>query len=136
MLDCEKPSARSVPISRWRLATAAYIVIIAPIIAPTAKKMDTTVPERPDEERRALRLLLVERRLAQSLEAEALVVLHAGAERVELARRVEAHAHARDDRPDAPVRLPQELPVDPDLRLVRGAAGVEDARRPSRGGSS
>ncbi len=40
----EKPSARSVPISRWRLATAAYIVIIAPIIAPLAKKMDTMVP--------------------------------------------------------------------------------------------
>ena len=38
MLGREKPSARRVPISRWRFATAAYIVIIAPIIAPTEKK--------------------------------------------------------------------------------------------------
>ena len=46
-LDRENPSARSVPISRWRLATAPYIVIIAPIIAPTAKKTETIVPSTP-----------------------------------------------------------------------------------------
>src|SRR5450432_1443069 len=43
----ENPSARNVPISRWRLATAPYIVIIPPIIAPAAKKIDTTVPRTP-----------------------------------------------------------------------------------------
>ena len=38
MLPRENPSARSVPISRCRLAIEAYIVIIAPIMAPMEKK--------------------------------------------------------------------------------------------------
>src|SRR5437588_824919 len=38
------PRARSVPTSTTRLATAAYIVIIAPIIAPTLKMVVTTRP--------------------------------------------------------------------------------------------
>src|SRR5207245_7830853 len=39
-----KPRARSVPISRTRLATWAYMVIIAPSVAPKEKKMAITVP--------------------------------------------------------------------------------------------
>src|SRR5256886_6731503 len=38
------PKARRVPTSTTRLATAAYIVIIAPIIAPTLKMVVTTRP--------------------------------------------------------------------------------------------
>ena len=38
------PRARSDPISAVRLATAAYIVIIAPIIAPTEKITDSVIP--------------------------------------------------------------------------------------------
>ena len=37
MLHLSKPSARIVPISVVRLATAAYMVIMAPIIAPREK---------------------------------------------------------------------------------------------------
>src|SRR5690606_7127918 len=40
----EKPSARSVPISRCRCATAAFIVMVAPIIAPIEKKIVITIP--------------------------------------------------------------------------------------------
>ena len=39
-----KPRARSVPISAVRLATAAYMVIMAPMIAPREK---ITVSETP-----------------------------------------------------------------------------------------
>ena len=39
-----KPSARRVPTSRTRLATCAYMVIIAPSVAPKAKKTAITVP--------------------------------------------------------------------------------------------
>ena len=39
-----KPSARSVPISPTRLATEAYMVIMAPIIAPMEKMMDSVSP--------------------------------------------------------------------------------------------
>jgi len=38
------PSARSVPISTVRFATAAYIVIVAPIIAPKLKIIVITIP--------------------------------------------------------------------------------------------
>src|SRR5262249_26642948 len=38
------PSARSVPISPTRFATEAYIVIIAPIIAPIEKMADSVNP--------------------------------------------------------------------------------------------
>ena len=41
----EKPSARSVPISRVRYATAAYIVFIAPNIAPIDRISVTNVPK-------------------------------------------------------------------------------------------
>ena len=47
MLPRENPSARKVPISFCRLATAAYMVIIAPIIAPMAKNTETIVPTMP-----------------------------------------------------------------------------------------
>ena len=40
----ENPSARSVPISRVRYATAAYIVFIAPNIAPIDKMSVTNAP--------------------------------------------------------------------------------------------
>ena len=40
----EKPSARSVPISAVREATLAYIVIIAPMIAPIEKITEIVVP--------------------------------------------------------------------------------------------
>jgi hypothetical protein len=40
----EKPSARSVPISRWRWETAAYMVIIAPIAAPNEQKIVMMTP--------------------------------------------------------------------------------------------
>ena len=40
----EKPSARSVPISAVRLATLAYMVIIAPMIAPMEKMTEMVVP--------------------------------------------------------------------------------------------
>ena len=40
----EKPSARSVPISLVRDATLAYIVIIAPMIAPIEKITEIVVP--------------------------------------------------------------------------------------------
>src|SRR5207237_9553573 len=39
-----KPSARSDPTSRTREATCAYIVIIAPSVAPKEKKMEMVVP--------------------------------------------------------------------------------------------
>ena len=39
-----KPIARSVPISRTRPATCANMVIIAPSVAPTAKKTAITLP--------------------------------------------------------------------------------------------
>lgn len=39
------PNARSVPISVVRFATAAYIVIIAPIIAPTLKMIVIVMPK-------------------------------------------------------------------------------------------
>src|SRR3972149_2510177 len=50
MLKRLKPKERRVPISLVRLATAAYIVIIAPTIAPKLKTMLNTVPR--SEERR------------------------------------------------------------------------------------
>jgi hypothetical protein len=39
-----KPSARSVAISPVRLATAAYMVIMAPTMAPTLKMADSARP--------------------------------------------------------------------------------------------
>ena len=40
-----KPNARRVPISLVRLATAAFIVIIDPIVAPTEKMMVKVIPK-------------------------------------------------------------------------------------------
>ena len=40
----EKPSARNVPISAVRFATLAYMVIIAPMIAPMEKIAEIVVP--------------------------------------------------------------------------------------------
>ena len=40
----EKPSARSVPISAVRDATLAYIVIMAPMMAPIEKMTEIVVP--------------------------------------------------------------------------------------------
>src|SRR3989440_1286211 len=40
----EKPSARSVPISLVRLATLAYMVIMAPMMAPMEKMTEMVVP--------------------------------------------------------------------------------------------
>ena len=42
----EKPSARSVPISAVRDATLAYMVIIAPMIAPMEKMIEIVCPGR------------------------------------------------------------------------------------------
>ena len=39
-----KPSARNVPISAVRLATDAYMVIIAPMVAPIEKMTDSVNP--------------------------------------------------------------------------------------------
>ena len=39
-----KPSARNVPISAVRLATDAYMVIIAPMVAPIEKMTDRVSP--------------------------------------------------------------------------------------------
>ena len=44
MLPCENPSTRSVPISRERRATAAYIVFIAAKLLPTAMMIETKMP--------------------------------------------------------------------------------------------
>ena len=44
MLARRKPSARRAPISRTRLATAACMVIIAPIIAPIEKTTESVSP--------------------------------------------------------------------------------------------
>ena len=44
MLLREKPSARSVPISRWRFATCAFMVMVAPIMAPIEKSTAIIVP--------------------------------------------------------------------------------------------
>ena len=44
MLPRENPSTRSVPISRARRATAAYIVFMAAKLLPTAMMMDTKIP--------------------------------------------------------------------------------------------
>ncbi len=45
MLPRWNPRARSVPISGTRLATAAYMVIIAPMIAPKEKIAASTEPK-------------------------------------------------------------------------------------------
>jgi len=39
-----KPSARSVPISPVRVATAAYMVMAAPMMAPSEKITDSVLP--------------------------------------------------------------------------------------------
>ena len=44
ILCLRKPSALNVPISAVRLATAEYMVIIAPIIAPMEKIMVSDIP--------------------------------------------------------------------------------------------
>ncbi len=44
MLLRGNPRARRVPISSVRFATAAYIVIMAPIIAPTLKMAVMKIP--------------------------------------------------------------------------------------------
>ncbi len=44
MLPREKPSTRSVPISRARRDTAAYIVFMAAKLLPTAMMMATKMP--------------------------------------------------------------------------------------------
>src|SRR5712692_3400922 len=55
MLRREKPIARSVPISRVRAATIAYIVLSAPKTAPSPMMIDTkatrnsSVPARPPD---------------------------------------------------------------------------------------
>ena len=41
---CLKPSARKVPISAVRIATEEYMVIAAPIIAPTEKMTERKIP--------------------------------------------------------------------------------------------
>ena len=43
---CLKPSARSVPISPVRMATEEYMVMAAPIIAPTEKMTDRKIPRK------------------------------------------------------------------------------------------
>ena len=83
----EKPRARSVPISLVRFETWAYIVIVAPMIAPSAKKKAMTMPRIDEEEAGRARLLLVVRALAHDLQPERLVALHVGLEGVELRRR-------------------------------------------------
>ena len=45
MLRRRKPKARKVPISAVRLATAEYMVIIAPMIAPMEKIMVSDIPK-------------------------------------------------------------------------------------------
>ena len=44
MLPCEKPSTRSVPISRALRATAAYIVFMAAKLLPTAMMTEMKIP--------------------------------------------------------------------------------------------
>src|SRR5215204_1118825 len=44
MLRRKKPKARNVPISTVRLATAPYMVIIAPMVAPVLKIIVTKTP--------------------------------------------------------------------------------------------
>src|ERR1019366_2407701 len=88
-------------------------------------------PEDADERGHPFRLLLVERGLAERLEAEALVVLDARAERVELGRRFQLDPHARVDAL-AVVGLANEVSVAPHLGLVRRPAGVEHAHHAHR----
>ena len=70
MAPREKPSARSVPISLVREATLAYIVIIAPMIAPIEKMIEIVGAQVADELGQRLRLVGVELRLALGLERE------------------------------------------------------------------
>ena len=44
MLPREKPSTRSVPISRARRATAAYMVFMAAKLLPTAMMIEMKIP--------------------------------------------------------------------------------------------
>ena len=44
MLPRENPSTRSVPISRARRATAAYMVVMAAKALPTAISVQTSIP--------------------------------------------------------------------------------------------
>ena len=43
---CLKPNARKVPISAVRIATEEYMVIAAPIIAPTEKMTERKMPKK------------------------------------------------------------------------------------------
>ena len=64
----EKPSARSVPISLVRDATLAYIVIIAPMIAPIEKMTEIVVPRYEMNFDERFGLVGVELRLALGLQ--------------------------------------------------------------------
>src|SRR5579859_249014 len=124
-LPCEKPSAQRPDLA---LAVGHRRVHRDHLSGHGAHREEEAddAAERAEEERGALGLLLVEGGLAHRLQPQALVVLDAGAERLELARRVEPHPHARDDA-QAAVRLAYELAVAPHLRLVGRSVGLEDA---------
>ena len=83
MLPRRNPSARSVPISGVRLATEAYMVIMAPMIAPAEKMIDSVNAEDADEGGQRLRLLGVEQRFALGLDGQARIALQPRLELVE-----------------------------------------------------
>ncbi len=74
---CRKPRARSVPISVVRLATAAYMVIMAPIIAPREKMTVRVRPEDAQELGHHLGLVGVVSRLPLRLHGQTRVALDA-----------------------------------------------------------
>ena len=96
----EKPSARSVPISLVRDATLAYIVIIAPMIAPIEKMTEIVVPRYEMNFDERFGLVGVELRLALGLERQALVALDVALDRVEAV----AVGQPEDQRRRTPIR--------------------------------
>ena len=121
-----KPSARSVPISRVRAETIAYIVFIAPNTAPTPMTRPTKRGQREDAGRDAVRLLLVERALLLDLHPDLRVALQLLVERGQRRRIGEPHGE-RLIAAAAVERRRHHLGVAPDLALEAAAVGLEDA---------
>ena len=121
----EKPSARSVPISPTRDATLAYIVIIAPMIAPIEKMTEIDVPRYVMNFDSASRLVGVEAPLALGFDGEPRIALELALHVVEAVGIGEPEQQRREA--GAAERLQHLLGVAPDLGVEAGAAAVEHA---------
>ena len=123
-----KPRARSVPISPVRFETDAYMVIIAPIIAPMEKITDSMMPSQLMNAGELLRLLL--RRRSGSGFTSRMRRWSPPMRRlegVELAGVLQPRDGGRVRR--APERLHHLLDVAPHLGVVARLAAVEVCRR-------